>query len=63
MREVNAASFKGALGVLSTTAAVGLDFDNLDVSPHRRQDMTLKTESGSSPILSASPKSTPFARL
>ena len=42
MREVNAASFKSALGVLSTTTAVGLDFDNLDVSPHRRQDMTLK---------------------
>ena len=42
MREVNTASFKGALGVLSTTTAVGLDFDNLDVSPHRRKDMTLE---------------------
>ena len=42
MREVNTTSFEGALGVLSTTARVGLDFDNLDVSPYRRQDMTLE---------------------
>ena len=42
MREVNATSFEGALGVLSTTTRVGLDFDNLDVSPHRREDMTLE---------------------
>ena len=42
MREVNAASFEGALGVLSTTARVGLDLDDLDVSPYRRQDMTLE---------------------
>ena len=42
VREVNAASFEGALSVLSTTARVGLDFDDLDVSPHGRQDMTLE---------------------
>ena len=42
VREVNAASFESALGVLSMTARVGLDFDDLHVSPHRRQDMTLE---------------------
>ena len=35
VREVNAASFEGALSVLPTTARVGLNFDDLDVSPHR----------------------------
>ena len=42
VRKINATSFEGALSVLLTTARVGLNFDDLNVSPHRRQDMTLE---------------------
>ena len=33
VREENAVSFQGALGVLATTAVVALNFDHVDVSP------------------------------